>query len=177
MDINILLPLQRGNQASKGKNSFKIPEKMGCSPQAGPAVILPGLSHCRSPQSSGRWRDGTLEKQQMAKTAHNLQGKREKHQQELTRICGGEKKPDFFLATAQSQVFLENMKEKQPNQFSIHTEIFFSENMIALLFISFKNYYLIILRYITKLQQKPTKPLPQGRDLMNFCCSVPHVQQ
>lgn len=53
----------------------------------------------------------------------------------------------FFFPTAQSQVFLRKMKEKQPNyitDFSIHMDIFVSKSMIVLLFNIFKNYYLII---------------------------------
>lgn len=42
--------------------------------------------------------DNTLQEQQMAKTLHiTYKRGKKKHQQDLTRICGREKKSDFFF--------------------------------------------------------------------------------
>lgn len=87
-----------------------------------------------------------------------------------------EKKTNWFFFPQPSPRYFWK-KEKQPNyisDFSIHMEIFVSKNNIALLLDSFKNYYLIILRYITKLQLKThkTPPTRQGLDEFLLQCAT-----
>lgn len=85
-----MLPLQRGNQANKGKNNFKIPKRNGMflhwlgllsftTATTASKALQVTLKH----EQVDGWRSGRAADGKDC--ACNLQGKREKHQQDLTR--------------------------------------------------------------------------------------------